>query len=558
MLKSLLIHNIAVIESAEPTFSEGFNTLTGETGAGKSIIVDSINAILGQRTSKDIIRTGCDKAVVVAVFDEVSKAAKALFSKYDIEADQGQYIVQRVLTASGKNTCRVNGVPLNTTALKEIGRGLITIHGQHDNQLLLSPENHGKYLDAFAENEALLSDYKASFDEFRAVRKRLNELVKLQNEAKQNEELLRYQVKELSDADVKPGEVDLLKDRIHVLENAEKIESAYRELCGLVGGDSDASVNTALGEAAAALSKISDVDKTADGLYERILAAQLELSAICADAKDQLEQIGNHREELENLQTRLDNLYTLMRKYGNSEQALLRYLQNASEQLDGFKTNDEEKRLSEQKLLALQGELIQKAAALSDSRKRASKKLSKGITEVLKFLDMPNVQFSVKIDEGSYTAFGTDRVEFLISTNKGQAVMPLHKIASGGELSRIMLAIKSVLADKDPVDTLIFDEIDTGISGRAARKLGIQLKRVSRLRQVLCITHLPQIAALSDYHLLITKQSANDKTYTSVKALSGDDRIREIARMMSGGELTENLYNTAKELIETEAAEFIN
>ena len=550
MLKELLINNIAVIEDAEAVFNDGFNVLTGETGAGKSIIVDSINAVLGERTSRDLIRSECDKARVIAIFDNVSEPCKLALKELDVEDDDGQYIVQRTITSSGKNNCRINGVPVNTLALKEVGKYLINIHGQHDNQQLLSVENHCKFLDAFAENDALLDDYKNSFDEFREVRKQLKTAIDLETQMSSRIEILKFQINELENADIKVGETATIKERITVLENSEKLNSALDIISG--SDVSDSNYLTELESAEAKLIKLNGLSNDIDAFTNKLSSAILELKSLQIDSKKLTDIMHFDPEELEMLQNRLDFLHTLMRKYDGDEQDLLNSLENFKSQLDEINVNTENKIEFENRLVELQNQLIMKAKALSKSRLKASEKLSSEVCEVLKFLDMENVTFKVNMVEGSYNSTGTDRVEFLISTNKGQSLMPLSKIASGGELSRIMLAIKSVLADKDNVDTLIFDEIDTGISGRAARKIGVQLKNVSKLRQVICITHLPLIAALADNHLLITKAQKDNATYTSVKSIIGDERIHEVARIMSGSDITENLYNTAKELIENE------
>lgn len=550
MLKSLHIENIAVIEKTDIDISRGFNVLTGETGAGKSIIVDSINAVLGERTSRDLIRGECDKARVVAVFDNVSEPCKKALSELDIEADGGQYIVQRTITSSGKNNCRINGVPVNTLALKEVGKYLINIHGQHDNQQLLNVENHCKFLDAYAENEALLNDYKRCFDTFRDIRKQLKNVIDLESQLASRVEILKFQVKELEIAEISVGEVSALKDKITVLENSEKLNTALDVISG--SEVSDSHYLTELESAEAKLIKLNGISSEIDSFTNKLSSVILELKALQTESKKLTDIMCFDPEELETLQNRLDFLHTLMRKYDGDEQDLINSLDNFRAQLNEINVNIENKQELEGKLVDLQNQLIEKAKILSVSRQKASEKLSAEVCDVLKFLDMENVTFKVQISEGSYNSTGSDRVEFLISTNKGQSLMPLSKVASGGELSRIMLAIKSVLADKDNVDTLIFDEIDTGISGRAARKIGVQLKKVSKLRQVICITHLAQIAALADNHLLISKAQKDDATYTSVTAITGDERIGEVARIMSGSEITENLYNTAKELIENE------
>ncbi len=554
MLKSLKINNIAVIENAEPVFSEGLNVLTGETGAGKSIIVDSINAILGERTSKNIIRTGCEKASVFAVFDDVSEAAKMLLDEHDVENDEGTYIFQRTLTSGGKTSCKINGTPVNTAVFKEIGSILINIHGQHDNQLLLNPDNHINYLDSYAENKVLLDDYKESFENFKATRKALNKCIEFENEKSSRIDILNYQVKELKDANITVGEVEQLKEKLKIIESSEKIIETLNETLHILSV-SDNSVGEALKSCQNSVGKILPQYKSASSVYDKLVNMVYGIEDLRSELEVLSSNINFSKEELSNIQNRLDFLYELMRKYGGSEKSALDYLDTAENELNSITLNSENRVELENQLYNLQNELIEKAAKLAESRKIHSKKLSDEICEILKFLDMEDVQFKVQITQGNYTSLGTDRVEFFISANKGQKLMQLNKVASGGELSRIMLAIKSVLADKDNVETLIFDEIDTGISGRAARKIGIQLKRVSKVRQVICITHLAQISAIADNHMLIKKSSTEDKTFTSVTTLTGDDRINEVARIMSGGDITENLYNTAKELINSALAE---
>ncbi len=555
MLQNLIINNIAVIENAEPVFENGLNVLTGETGAGKSIIVDSINAILGERTSRDIIRTGCDKAQVVAVFQDVSEFCKSVFSDYGIEEDNGQYIFQRTLSTQGKTVCRVNGIPVNTVVLKDIGKYLINIHGQHDNQLLLNPENHITYLDAYAENSALLTDYQASFKRFKEIRKELVKLMEIHSSQQEQLELLKFQYEELEAADIKPGEIDTLKASISAMENHESLQKTLLYFTNLLSDDEDGGAVSKLKHGNAELLRLSDQHQGVAKLKERYSSLLYELSDIKEDAANILNNLEFNYETLENYRNRLDFLYSLMRKYGNSEEKMLEYFSECGQRLKEMEITEGNIPQLEKTLITVQNELIEKAKALSVSRTSAAKKLSAEICDILKFLNMEDVEFEVANTEGNYNSFGTDRIEFFISANKGQQKMPLSKVASGGELSRIMLSIKSVLADKDNVDTLIFDEIDTGISGRAARKIGIQLKRVSKLRQVICITHLAQIAAIADNHMQISKETKGNNTYTSVCTLTGDDRIHEVARIMSGSDITDNLYNTAKELIESESAE---
>lgn len=548
MLKNLTINNIAVIENAEAVFSLGLNILTGETGAGKSIIVDSINAILGERTSRDLIRKGCDKAKVVATFCDVSDYCKKLFSEYDIDDDGGEYIIQRIISETGKNTCRINGTPVNNKTLKEIGVHLISIHGQHDSQLLLNSDNHCKYLDYFAEDSQELSKYKTAFNNFKNIRKQLKNVIETENALKERYDLLTYQLNELSAADIKVGESQKLKEEITLLENAGKVTDSLKQLTE--DGVGESNVIDKLDTVSVLISRNSKYSKDISDISSKLTDIVYELKELKNDAVSVLAALSFDEETVSEKRARLDFLNTLMRKYSSDESGLIKHLQLCKTQLDDIEGNDENRKNLEKMMSDSQSELIAAAEKLTEIRKSASQKLAIEICDVLKLLDMENVRFCVNVEEAPYSQNGRDNVEFLISANKGQSLMPLSKVASGGELSRIMLAIKSVIADKDNVDTLIFDEIDTGISGRAARKVGIQLKKVSNVRQVICITHLAQIAALADNHLLISKTSDSDSTRTSVTPLVGDEQIKELARIMSGTEITDNLFNTAKELLQ--------
>lgn len=548
MLKSLKINNIAVIENAQAVFSHGFNVLTGETGAGKSIIVDSINAILGERTSRDLIRRGTDKATVVAVFCDVSDYCRELMTSYDIEEDCGEYVIQRIISENGKGSSRINGIPVNNKTLREIGHNLISIHGQHDSQSLLNPENHCNYLDSFAENSTEIDEYKAAFKYFSEVRRKLKTVIETENDLKEKFDLLSFQTSELSAANLKIGETEELKEEIRLLENSENVISAL----GAFGADfsDDADVTEVLDNILNGITKVAGYSEDVKNISDKLTDIVYELKALKSDAAEISEKLGNNARSLDEKRARLHYISTLKTKYNRDEKELVRYLEDCKKQLESINNNDTERRFLESEIVSAQQKLILSAEKLTNSRKKASKKLASDICNVLKLLDMEDVVFLVDIKEVPYNKNGKDFAEFFISANKGQSLMPLSKVASGGELSRIMLAIKSVIADKDRVDTLIFDEIDTGISGRAARKVGLQLKKVSDVRQVICITHLAQIAALADNHLLISKKSHDNATYTSVTPIADDERINELARIMSGTDITENLFNTAKELLE--------
>ncbi len=550
MLKFLHIENIAVIEQTDIDFCEGLNILTGETGAGKSIVIDAINAVLGERTSKELIRAGCDSACVSALFGDISEENLLKLNSYDITPDEdGNILITRKLSLTGKGIIKVNSKPVTATELRDITSGLINIHGQHDNQALLKPETHCGFVDAIADNKNLLEIYYDEFKNLNKIRNELSNLVTDEDEKERKIELLKYQIKEIEDADIKIGETEELKHKLSVAENIETTVKSLKNIDNLlVGDDEQDGALTKLKVSAKLLSALNDLT------FETELTNLNNALAIIEDVKENISEYLND-DEYFNIDTnlinqRLDLLHKLMLKYGNSEQKILDFLLDAKLQLDNItfadKRYDELSDLLEKSKL----ELIEKAEKLTDSRKVAAETLENSVCEVLKYLNMPNVAFKVNFESGRYTKNGCDNVEFLISANEGESLKSLAKIASGGELSRTMLAIKSALLDKDSIDSMIFDEIDTGISGFAAEKVGNQLKKVSKARQVICVTHLAQIAAKADNHLLIEKTTENGRTFTNVKSLSAEARIKEIARIMSGSEITESLYNSAKELLD--------
>lgn len=550
MLKNLHIENIAVIEKADIELNNGLNVMTGETGAGKSIVIDAINAVLGERTSRELIRAGCDKAQVTALFGSLNEAALTVLNDNGFGVDEdGNLLISRSLNLSGNNSVRINGIPSTVGILKEIGRVLVNIHGQHDNQFLLDPLKHCGYIDRVADNGSILNNYYNEFKNLNSIRRNLSELETDSDEKQRRLDLLTYQVNELEGAGIHVGEYEELKRQLTVAENYEKMLSSLNSAYYAINGDDEN-----------------------DGAFSLIKSAQKHLSAIESNEFEgdtrRLSEISGYLEEIEGnirafltnseyssldaneIRERLDFLYRLMLKYGDTEEKMLEFFDNATKELENITFSD--KKIAE--LSALLDESTEKLVALGEkltaSRKNAAKLFESQVSDALKFLDMPNVRFVVDIKNGRYTKNGCDEVQFLISANAGEEPKPLVKIASGGELSRVMLAIKSVLADKDEVATLIFDEIDTGISGRAATKVGAKLRKVSKNRQVLCVTHLAQIAAAADNHLLIEKHTLNNSTFTDITALSGEQQIGEIARIMSGGELTDNLYGSAKELLD--------
>lgn len=550
MLQQLYIENIAVIEKSSMELTAGFNLLTGETGAGKSIIIDSINAVLGERTSRDLIRTGCDRAVVTAVFSLDQRLCAAI-GEMGYPAEDGSLMISRTITSDGKNICKVGGRPATLSVLREIGKLLVNIHGQHDSQSLLDPATHYTFLDAMAGNGREKSRYDEAFNEYRTIAKQLRALDTDEAEKARTLELLNYQIEELSDADIQPGEMAKLKEKRQQLQNSGKILEGIAAVCGALKGNEDFSgavslLETAAEEGGAVGELMPELREDAERLGELVY----ELEAIADNWQRAQDNADFSPVLLDEIEDRLNLLYELGTKYGQTEEEMLEFLKRASEQRAGIEQSDRRRAELEDQLDAAQDKLITAAAALTKTRKAAGEKISADIGAELEFLNMPGVRFCVQTEPSKYDRTGADRVEFLISANPGEPPKPLVKIASGGELSRIMLAVKSVLAERDSIPTLIFDEIDTGISGRAARAVGIKLKQVSRGRQVICITHLAQIAAMADNHMLIEKQSDGQKTYTAVRTLSDEERVRELARIMSGGQLTESLAQTARELLE--------
>ena len=550
MLKFLHIENIAVIEMCDIELTDGFNVLTGETGAGKSIVIDAINAVLGERTSKDLIRSGCDSAEVSALFGELSNETLKTLESQDVFPDEdGNILITRRLSLNGKGLIKINRKPYTASALKEIASDLINIHGQHDNQALLNPEKHCGFVDAVAENEELRADYYNEFKNLNKIRKELNALVTDEDEKQRKTELLKYQINELETADIKLGEIDELKAKLQIAEDFEKNVKAFSSASTLLGGDSDTD---------GIITRLKIAEKMLAGLQnETAKRASDSIAEIISKAEDVLSVVGDFADSLsdgyqnpDEINARLDFLYRLMVKYGNSEEKMLEFCANARTELENITFADKRADELADELEKSKQRLISKGAALSDNRKMWAKKFSQSVCEVLEQLNMAGVKFVTEITPDRYTAFGCDKVEFKISANRGEDVKPLHKIASGGELSRVMLSIKSALLGKDNIGTMIFDEIDSGLSGFAADKVGVQLKKVASKRQVICITHLAQIAALADNHLLIEKGVDDGRTKTHVTPLDRENRIKEIARIMSGKEITQNIYNSAKELLD--------
>ena len=551
MLKTLSIENIAVIEKAEIEFSNGFNVLTGETGAGKSIVVDSINAILGERTSKELVRAGSENALVTAYFEDISKEVEQKLNEFDLPCDDdGALVLSRKISAQGKSTCRINGSVCTVSMLKEVGNLLVNIHGQHDSQTLLNADYHYKFVDMYGSLDGVLDEYKQSFKQLLSVRKQLKALTMDADERDRQIELLDYQIKELSDAEIKVGEWDELKKRKNLILNSQNLlQSLNSALSAFNGSDEYSGISTLLSTAVKEIGSVSDVDSEIKAVYDKAEALNDSVEVVKDALLDKINSIEFEPEELNRIEERLDLYYTFSNKYGETEQDMLYYLDEAVKKRTAFENSEEEL----EKLNVQYDEIFNKTVALAqkltDLRKSTAEKLGNEICKQLEFLDMPKIKFTTSFEKGNLSANGWDKIEFLIATNVGETAKPLAKIASGGELSRIMLAIKSIIAQKDSIDTLIFDEIDTGVSGKASRKIGLKLKELGAFTQVICVTHSAQIASVADSHFLIEKNVENDRTYTNVTALDYDGRKNELARIMGGINATESLLKSAEELL---------
>ncbi len=548
MLVGLKIENIAVIESAEIDFDSGLNVMTGETGAGKSIVIDAINAVLGERTSRELIRTGADSARVYAEFAAISGETERLLDEMGIEKMPDRTLVlSRSINASGKNVCRINGCPATVSALKEIGAGLINIHGQHDSQALLSPDKHCGFIDLLAENDALRAEYKQVFTSLVSVKKELDSLYDTRDEKAARLDYLNFQINEIEQADVRVGERDelakekeLLQHSGRVIKALEKAYAALNDENGILTGIEDCA-----GELEAASKYYEDAQSAAKG----VRGISYELADYTAEIRGLIEGFDYSPERLSEINERLDFLYRLSMKYGATEADIIAAYEKAVAERNAIEVSDERIGELEEKLYALSDEIKLLSARLTESRMNAASEFEKSVKAELEFLDMPKVEFIVDRKATALTSKGADAIEFLISANVGQEPRPIAKIASGGELSRIMLAIKNVLSDKDSIATLIFDEIDTGVSGSAAEKIALKLHQVSKGRQVICVAHLARIAAQADRHMKILKTADNDKTYTKIDTLDFDGRAAEIARITAGGGVTALQIETAKEML---------
>ena len=547
MLSLLHIENIAVIECADISFNKGFNILTGETGAGKSIVIDAISAILGERAYRDMIRTGTTKASVRAVFTDVPELG--WFSENGVEYDS-ETIIQREVHLDGKNICRVNGTLVTVTILRKLGLQLINIHGQHDSASLFDENNHLTYLDSFADNGSLLADYQEKYEAVAKLHQQIERMTMDEGEKLRRMETLRYQIEEISKANLEAGEDDVLEERRKLLQNAEKLSTGMDTAVDcLYGGEESDGAASLLAEAERELARLSRYTDAFQELHDRIADLMYQVQDVAEEVRDARDSLSYSADELEKIESRLDVIHRLRRKYGTTCAEILEYLERARQELDEIEFADDH--LERLKIKCGKAEKIawDAALALRNNRKAAAKLLSQRILAELAQLDMPRVQFSCEFTETELAAKGADMVAFYMSANAGEALKPMSKVASGGELARIMLAMKNVLAEKDRIDTLIFDEVDTGVSGRAAQRVAEKLKSVASHKQVLCVTHLPQLAALADTHLLIAKGERGGRTYTTVTPLDLEGRKRELARIIGGANITETTLKSAEEML---------
>ena len=547
MLSLLHIENIAVIEQADISFDHGFNVLTGETGAGKSIVIDAISAILGERAYRDMIRTGTNKASVRAIFTDVPRFA--WFADNGVDYDS-ETMIQREIFLDGKNVCRVNGTLVSVSALHRLGIQLINIHGQHDSASLFDENNHLAFLDAFSDNGELLTKYRAQYEKVSALRREIDSLSMDEGEKLRRMETLRFQIEDISKAELQAGEDEALESRRKLLQNAEKLSNGMDGAVEcLYGGEESDGAASLLREAERALSRIARYDDSIQSLHDKVADLMYQVQDAAEEVKDARDSLAYSADELESIEARLDVIHKLRRKYGATCEDILAYLEQAKTELDEIEFSDDRLERLKEKLAKAEQQAWDAADKLRSDRKQAAQALSQRILSELAQLDMPKVQFSCTFTPTELSANGADFVAFYMSANAGEALKPLSRVASGGELARIMLAMKNVLAEHDQVATLIFDEVDTGVSGRAAQKVAEKLRSVAAGKQVLCVTHLPQLAALASTHLLIAKSERNGRTYTTVTPLDFEGRKRELARIIGGATITETTLKSAGEML---------
>ena len=550
MLSSLQIENVAVIQKAEVHFEPGLNVLTGETGAGKSILIDSINAILGNRTSKDLVRTGAAKAVIRAAFEQVPPAVLDKLEQSGYERSEA-LLLSREITAEGKSSCRINGMPATAAVLRELCGGLININGQHDSVGLLNPAHHLGILDDYAQNRTVFQEYYALYRELVRVKRELDALITDEAEKQRKIDLLQYQVQEIEDAGLTAGEEQALENRRKVLSNASAIRDRLAQSYALLSGSDDAAgAVDLLGEASNAVDAAAQLDPALTAAAGQLLDLYYNAKDVAADLIGRLDTYDTNDAELDEVEQRLDLLYRLKRKYGSTVEDVIAFGQKAREELDNIQHSQQRYDALQAKKLRLYTKAREKAEVLTQTRLKAFEELNTRISGTLDFLNMPGVRMTLRHTRGPLASHGQDSVEFYISTNPGEAPKPLAKIASGGELSRITLAIKNAMADKDAVPTVIYDEIDSGVSGKAAGRIGEVLRQSAQGHQILCITHTAQIAALADCHLLIQKNVSNERTYTEIHPLDENGRVEALARLISGDHVTELSRANAREMLQ--------
>lgn len=552
MLSNLKIENVAVIEKAEIDFEKGLNIMTGETGAGKSIVIDAINAVLGERTSKDIVRTGTPSAKVSAYFENISGAARRVINELEIEEEpDGSLLVNRTITADGRSSCRINGQTVTVSMLRKLGRELITICGQHDSQHLLQKETHIEYIDFLADIGDTLTEYKDVYSAVVRKKKELRAFEKSLKDKDERREYLSYHINEIEQAKIVPGEKAKLTEDKKKLQNKEKLAKALYGASLSINGDENASgCSQNLYALSSFLEQLGEYNSEFSEFSKSIEKLSYIIDECSSLVNGEISALEDDNIDINFVEERLDLIYRLSKKYGDSEEEILSTLEKYKTELEGLESSDERKQELEDEIYELSERLFDLAEEISDRRKNSALAFEKDVMAELSYLDMPSAVFKVSFTDTPATAKGIDEVEFLISANSGQEPKPLSKIASGGELSRIMLAIKCVLSDLETADTMIFDEIDTGVSGRAAHKIAYKLRSVSSKRQTICVTHLAQIAAASDNHLFIEKHSDDEKTFTKIRKLIDDERIYEIARIIGGDVITKATVMSACELID--------
>ena len=547
MLSLLHIENIAVIDRADISFDQGFNVLTGETGAGKSIVIDAISAILGERAYRDMIRTGTNKASVRAVFTDVPELV--WFADNGVEYDP-ETVIQREIHLDGKNVCRVNGSLVSVSILRKLGMQLINIHGQHDSATLFDEDNHLSFLDAFGDNEDLRAVYTEKYEAVAKLRREIDKMTMDEGEKLRRMETLRYQIAEIEKADLEAGEDEALEERRKILQNAEKLSNGMDTAVEcLYGGDESDGAAGLLAQAEYALARLAKFSDNFAAMHDRVADLMYQVQDVAEEVRDARDDLSYSADELEQIESRLDVIHKLRRKYGVTCEDILIYLDKAKKELDDIEFADDHLERLKKKLKKAEKEAWDAAKDLRKNRQETAVTMADRILTELAQLDMPRVQFACHFSETDLTANGADTVAFYMSANAGEAMKPMSKVASGGELARIMLAMKNVLAEKDQVNTLIFDEVDTGVSGRAAQKVAEKLRSVASHKQVLCVTHLPQLAALANTHLLIAKSERDGRTYTTVTPLDLEGRKRELARIIGGTNITETTLKSAEEML---------